>query len=647
MEQSMGMRDFFTMEAGDYLERLDVLVSAAKSPEATDFVRLSRALRGSAIMAGQDKIATVAAGLESLSRAMADRRMTWDEASRQLAIRAVDDLKVLVRAVTTWSDAEDARAQQIATELERFAGRTTVARRMEAPKLDAGTRAFIAREGAAVGNALDQAARSLAAHPDSVEPLQSVLRAMQPLRGIASLSDLPPLPDLFEGIDRAIHEVRKRQPPPSDSAKLFDAAARAVSAAAREIAAGGQADPDSAAAQEFVAGLSQLFDVETEVVPIERLYHDDHGPHVVSEGRVPGGADLGKLELVSHLEYLKQAADDIERATSSTQRELRAQALTPTFRALAMAAGGPLASAAASFARAARDAIARGAASLDPRGFAATLREASSSLSEAAQSEESQPTNRLTQVIAGLSQLATETTSSAAITEPARPAVKAPTVASATTAAREPSHSGEIPAYALPPDGPLDLAAGMHTYHELVYGKESPEDADETSPDEFGSTEEVAEVALPADALDPGSAFITPADETESAEEEPSRAEVYSSALAGLPQIDADESDEASHDDDVDFLEPADSRSMPEPPVLTDAPVRQDYSTVVDAEEMTLDDVVPITEYCYSGPAALERAISLRSEVRAAMASGTDQENLTELLEEIFDLVQLGIQKPV
>ena len=49
----MGMADFFSMEAGDYLERLDALVSgAAATPDTRELIRLSRALRGSAIMAG-------------------------------------------------------------------------------------------------------------------------------------------------------------------------------------------------------------------------------------------------------------------------------------------------------------------------------------------------------------------------------------------------------------------------------------------------------------------------------------------------------------------------------------------------------------------------------------------------------------------
>src|SRR6266576_2590998 len=74
----------------------------------------------------------------------------------------------------------------------------------EIVRLDAGARAFVAREGAAIASALDRAAQALRINPGAQDPLQHVLRALQPLRGLAALADLPPLPDLLEGIERAI-----------------------------------------------------------------------------------------------------------------------------------------------------------------------------------------------------------------------------------------------------------------------------------------------------------------------------------------------------------------------------------------------------------------------------------------------------------
>ena len=110
---------------------------------------------------------------------------------------------------------------------------------------------------------------------------------------------------------------------------------------------------------------------------IGSLYYCDSGPHIVSRG-VPAArpSTLGKLELVSHGEHLRQAADSLERAPSDTQRELRAHTLGTTFRALANAGGGVLADRVAQFAIAGREAVASGIAVSSAAAFAAELRRA-------------------------------------------------------------------------------------------------------------------------------------------------------------------------------------------------------------------------------------------------------------------------------
>src|SRR2546426_12781778 len=107
----LAMADFFALEAGEYLERLDGLLAGTGPPAADEFVRLSRALRGSALMATQTPIARAAAGLESLARSVREGRRGWDPGTRQVAIRAVDDLKALVRRVSSWNDGDTARAE--------------------------------------------------------------------------------------------------------------------------------------------------------------------------------------------------------------------------------------------------------------------------------------------------------------------------------------------------------------------------------------------------------------------------------------------------------------------------------------------------------------------------------------------------------
>ena len=382
----LGMSDFFALEAGEYLDRLDGLLQMP-APAADEIVRVARALRGSALMASQQPIARAAMGLEALGRGLHAGRRSWDVATKQLATRAVDDLKVFVRKVATWTNDDTVRADALATQLEQLGGGgrpSGQARAAEVTGLDAGARAFVAREGAAIASALDRAGRFLRTNPLAREPLQAVLKAIQPLRGLAALNDLPPLPDLLDGIEQAIGELSRTSSTPAPAAglgdriaELFQMAATSIAHAAREVAERGRPDAESAEFRRFAELLVQSMESESgpEVVPIERV------ATIVRRGTPPAGAadraaPLGRVELVSHGAHLRQAADSLERAPSATQRELRAHTLGGTFRALSAAGGGPVAERVAEFAQAAREAVTSGIAVSQPALFAAELRNA-------------------------------------------------------------------------------------------------------------------------------------------------------------------------------------------------------------------------------------------------------------------------------
>jgi len=401
----LGMSDFFALEAGEYLDRLDALLQSDAPPAADEFVRLSRALRGSALMASQQAIARAATGIEALARAVREARRAWDTGTKQIAIRAVDDLKIFVRRAAAWTEADTVKAEALASQLEQLAGRPSAqVRAAEAMGLDAGARAFVAREGAAIASTLDRAAKALGANPLAHDPLQHVLKALQPLRGLAALNDLPPLPDLLEGIERAIGELsRSSAPPAGQVGELFQAAASSIAHAAREVAERGRPDPEGAEFRKFAGLLMRFMASEPDVVPIETLFHSDAGPHVVQRGTAPARpATLGRLELVSHGEHLRQAADSLERAPSPTQRELRAHTLAGTFRALGGAGGGVVAERVAEFAQAARDAVTSGIAVNQSTLFAAELRRAGEILSRSGAGDEASLATELATVTAAV-----------------------------------------------------------------------------------------------------------------------------------------------------------------------------------------------------------------------------------------------------
>src|SRR5436853_503960 len=345
----LGMSDFFALEAGEYLERLDALLAVGDSPGADELVRLARALRGSALMANQHAIARTAAALEALARAVREGRRAWDPQTKQLAVRGVDDLKIFVRRAPAWSDADTAKAEALSQELEQLAGRPSAqVRAAEAMGLDAGARAFVAREGAAIASALDRAAR--------------------------------------------------------------------------EVAERGRPDHEGPDFHQFAAQLVRFLQSEPDVVSIGTLYYNDSGPHIVSRGiPAPRPSTLGRLELVSHGDHLRQAADSLERAPSATQRELRAHTLGTTFRALANAGGGVLADRVAQFAIAAREAVASGVAVTSPGAVAAELRRAGDVLARSGSGDEEALAAELDAVTAAIRAVQPGAPAPALVTRPVPP----------------------------------------------------------------------------------------------------------------------------------------------------------------------------------------------------------------------------------
>ncbi len=476
----LGMSDFFALEAGEYLERLDALLNTTDTPNADELVRLARALRGSALMGNQAGIARAAAGLEALARAVRETRRAWDAGTHALAVRAVDDLKIFVRGAARWTDADTAKAEALAQELEQLAGRPSAqVRAAEALGLDAGARAFVAREGAAIASALDRAAQALRVNPLAHDPLQHVLRALQPLRGLAAISDLPPLPDLLDGIERTIGELsRSGLEPPANVAELFQAAATAIARSARDVAERGRPDPEGVEFRKYADLLVRFMESEPDVVSIGSLYYNDSGPHIVTRGAPQARpATLGRVELVSHGEHLRQAADSLQRAPSATQRELRAHTLATTFRALANVGGGLLADRVAQFGVAAREAVASGVAVHNPAGFAAELRRVGDLLARSGTGDEDALAAELDSFTAAIRSLPPEgppvPIQALAPAAPAPPTPPAPPRA-APTFAPPPRPAATEAA----PETP-DLAGSWAAYQRLVAAGIAPASLDE------------------------------------------------------------------------------------------------------------------------------------------------------------------------
>jgi chemotaxis protein histidine kinase CheA len=396
MSNPLGTADFFALEAGECLDRLETLVSAGAPPAPDEFLRLARVLRGSALMANQPAIAKAAASLEHLARAQRERPGRWDPAMREQVAQAVEEFRLLVRQAREWKESDTERAVRLTRSLDTLAGplqsngpvRSAEPARKE---LNTGVRAFVAREGALIASALDRAARALRASPGDREPLYNVIRRMQSLRGLAELGDLSPLPEILDGIELAVGDLTRLFAPPPGVDEVMDAAAQALTRISRDVADQGRPDPAAEEARRFTDLLLRAFAVERDVVPIESLYFADDPEPIAQPGAQPqfgGPAPLGPLELVSHGEHLCQSAELIEQSQSQIQRDLRLYHLLGALRSAATPSSDPVAGALGIFARSAQEALAAGVAARSIDGLVTRLREAGQLLRAVVESDD-------------------------------------------------------------------------------------------------------------------------------------------------------------------------------------------------------------------------------------------------------------------
>jgi hypothetical protein len=500
MTNPLATADFFALEAGECLDRLESQVDREQAPAADEFLRNARVLRGSALMAGQQAIARAAAGLEAVARGHRDQPRDWDPATRAHLVQAVEEFRLLIRRVRDWSEADSARASRLALGLESLAGRTGTEdpqRRGEHGELNTGVRAFVAREGALIASALDRAARSLRSSPADREPLYTVIRRMQSLRGLAELGELIPLPEILDGIELAVGDLTRLFAPPPGVDEVMGAASQALTRMSRDIAERGRPDPDAPEARRFTDLLLRAFAVERDVVPIETLFFIGDPEPIsapLAQPQFASPAPLGPLELVSHGEHLCQSADLIINARSATERDLRLYHLLGALRSAGSPGPDPVASALAVFARSAREALAAGVAASATPALVSCLREAGELLRAVADADDRMLISRRILDVAyrldGL-RLAEQPPAAAAAAR-AQPAAPAPSPAPApiddeadvvpidslaydeepvsilSLAPDEESEGHVVPIAALAPDEPeWALEASFHTYDRL------------------------------------------------------------------------------------------------------------------------------------------------------------------------------------
>ncbi|HUX33777.1 MAG TPA: hypothetical protein VMV51_07870 [Gemmatimonadaceae bacterium] len=339
MTSPAGFIDFFVLEAAEYVEQLDALMLQAPhgAPDGEVMQRTGRALRGAATMAKLPAFAELAAAVEGIGRATRDDVIDWNQALRSAMIATIDDLKIMVRAARTWSDADTQRAATRTRELAGFA---------PAPRRSTSVHAVPARPEYLVGEANNIAAglELLATRPDNRASAGAVLGRVRGLRGVAGIKELPPLADVAEAAENAARPLELGELRLSlERVEVLRAAAALLRRIAAALRDGKPTSAPSEEYEKFLAAseaLERTGDDGATIVPIASLFHGDDGPHVVTRAPNPPTTpnQRFRMEAVSQAEHLKGLVAEARATADPQAREQARRNLRRALRGLRLAA---------------------------------------------------------------------------------------------------------------------------------------------------------------------------------------------------------------------------------------------------------------------------------------------------------------------
>src|SRR5450432_392368 len=338
-----GLLHFFVLEATDYIDRLDSLLTSSgeEGPDASAFGRYARNLRGSATMSRQMGIADVASALERLARALRNRAIKWDVAVNAAVVAAVDDLRILVRSTRAPGADESGRVRDRVEELGKLVPASVSAFATPAQSHPTGAITFLAGEATELARAIDH----LVSAPDDDTARAHPSERVRALRGVAELKDIPALGDVVDAIENTLKtlELSSIHVASTKQKTLLTASAAILRRIARDIASRGRASediPELASFKSALAAVEQDAGRGDRIVPIAQLFHDDEGPHILTTAPAPptSAAERFRLEVVSLAEHLRGVVAQARANRAPEQREKNQRELRSALRALGSAA---------------------------------------------------------------------------------------------------------------------------------------------------------------------------------------------------------------------------------------------------------------------------------------------------------------------
>ncbi|GEM_PF-625018 len=312
---------FFILEASDCLERLDGILATAGpgGPDAAEFARYARTLRGAAVMHRVAGMIDLAGAVERAGRTLRDGRLRWSPPLAAALTAAVDDLKILLHNLRIWGPNEEARAARRLADLARFApapesatdGAGAGANRSDRSRTAESSLAFVAREAMETATALDALASVSPGGAGQAEAVEIALGHVRTLRGVAAVHDIPPVPDVLDSVERAARTLGLADVPATAAqGALFSAAAALLRRTASDLRAVGRSEPGTPEERRFLVAREALVataDDADRIMPISELFYEDGSDGVVSRAINPPttSGERFYLEVVSLAEHAR------------------------------------------------------------------------------------------------------------------------------------------------------------------------------------------------------------------------------------------------------------------------------------------------------------------------------------------------------
>ena len=312
---------FFYAEAREYLDTVEDLAESDESFEPAAFVAASRALRGSATMARLPRIADIALALERIANGVRDGEVDWTDELRTELGDSIIDLRRFVDVSSRWDSDDDRRALQRLASLRAFlpAGRMTP----PTPPVAGTTPIFIALQTAAIASDLE----SFLKNQEERSIITDVVNRLRSLRGIAGVSDHPPLGEVADSVERTLREVEPDAVLRETDSELLQAASAVFRRASSELRARGRFDSSAPEVDRFaraaVATGPAPVPSEAPIIRIEELFFTDAGPHLLRRGDTPVRSAEARFreEVVSRAEHLRRLVAEARVAGDAFTRE--------------------------------------------------------------------------------------------------------------------------------------------------------------------------------------------------------------------------------------------------------------------------------------------------------------------------------------